>query len=163
MPVHSVALLLSEGQDKAYAREAVSKVVRTGTHLFEFAQFLDDFGGWGRAKRRAVADWYTGQDAGALAYQAVKYRQRNGWTHRDLFRKAHPQGVDPVVGNFILGNGLDQGTTHNFGTLVGFERMQKAGTAKEVLDILESHKNLPWETIPTQFLKDEKVWKTLFY
>jgi len=28
----------------------------------------------------------------ALAYQAVKYRQRDGVTHRDLLRLAHPAG-----------------------------------------------------------------------
>lgn len=75
--IFALALVLTEGEDKAYARAAVNKVVRTGTHLFEFAQFLDDFGGWGRAKRKAVAEWYTGQTADQLAYQAVKYRSRS--------------------------------------------------------------------------------------
>ena len=31
-----------------------------------------------------------GQPVDALAYQAVKYRQRDGVTHRDLLRLAHP-------------------------------------------------------------------------
>src|SRR5439155_360970 len=45
---------------------------------------------WGRALRRAVGRWYASQSADALAYQAVKYRQRAGVTHRDLLRLAHP-------------------------------------------------------------------------
>jgi len=159
--IYAIALALSEGQDKAYARAAVSEVVRTSTHLFEFAEYVKAFGGWGRAKRAAVAGWYEGKDAGSLAYQAVKYRQRNGWTHRDLFRLAHPKGVDQVVGNFILGNGLSE--TEGYGILNGFERIQKATSVREVKAVLNDHKNLPWETIPTQFLTDAEVWKTLFY
>lgn len=159
--IFTLALVLSEGQDKAYARAAVSKVVRTGTHLFEFAQFLDDFGGWGRAKRRAVADWYTGKDAGALAYQAVKYRQRNGWTHRDLFRKSHPQGVNENVGNFILGK--DQTVDETPAIIAGFNFAQASESSKDTVKILKANKNLPWEALKTEHLKDVDVWKTLFY
>lgn len=72
----AIALVLSEGKDKAYAREAFSKVVRTSTHLFEVAEYVDGLGGWGRAKRKAFAGWYEEKSADSLAYQAVKYRSR---------------------------------------------------------------------------------------
>lgn len=159
--IFTLAMLLVHGNDKAYLREAgtVAAVARTSTHLFELATYIDSLGGWGRAKRSAVADWYTSKDAGALAYQAVKYRQRDGWTHRDLFRLAHPKGVDPAVGNFILGREAES----ELAILNGFKAMQSAGTAKEVITILNEYKNLPWETIPTQFLNNVDVWKTLFY
>lgn len=158
--IFTLALVLAEGSDKAYLRatDVVNKVVRTSTHLFEFANYIDSLGGWGRAKRSAVADWYTGKTAEQLAYQAVKYRQREGWTHRDLFRKAHPVGVNEGVGNFILGKETSVG-----GVIEGFRRIQQAGTAREVIAVLNDHKNLPWETIPTQFLTDAEVWKVLFY
>jgi 60 kDa SS-A/Ro ribonucleoprotein len=48
----------------------------TGTHLFQFATFVEGFRGWGRSLRRAVGRWYAAQSVDALAYQAVKYRQR---------------------------------------------------------------------------------------
>lgn len=160
--IFALALVVVNGKDKDYLRQtdAVNKVVRTSTHLFEFANFVDAFGGWGRAKRNLIAGWYTSKTAEQLAYQAVKYRRRAGWTHRDLFRKVHPVGVDPVVGNFILGRG---GEGYNLAVIDGFQRMQKAGSVKEVVAILNEYKNLPWETIPTQFLNDVAVWKTLFY
>ena len=78
----------------ALALAALPRVARTGTHLFQFATYVEQFRGWGRGLRRAVAGWYTEKEAGALAYQAVKYRQRDGWTHRDLLRLAHPVGAD---------------------------------------------------------------------
>src|SRR5918999_2327145 len=72
------------------ALEALPRVARTGTHLFQFAAFVEGFRGWGRSLRRAVGRWYAAQPVDALAYQAVKYRQRAGVTHRDLLCLAHP-------------------------------------------------------------------------
>lgn len=156
----AVAFALTNGQDKAAARAALSKVARTATHLYEVAEYIENLGGWGRAKRGAVADWFTGLSAESLAYQAVKYRQRNGWTMRDLMRLSHPKGVEPAVGQFILSGKVSESAP---AVMSGFAAMQAAGTEKEVLSVLSEYKNLPWETIPTQFLKSEKVWKTLFY
>lgn len=157
--IFTMAKVMTEGTDKAYARPAVRNVARTSTHLFEYGNYIKSLGGWGRAKRRSIAEWYEGMDANALAYQAVKYRQRNGWTHRDLFRLAHPQGVNQTVGNFILGNEYGD----DIEILNGFREMQAATTVEQVISVLGRYKMLPWETIPTQFLKDVKVWKSLFY
>src|SRR5690554_1712128 len=70
------------------ALAAVPRVCRTGSHLFEFVTAVEHFRGWGRGLRRAIARWYLDKDPRALAYQVVKYRQRNGWSHRDVLRKA---------------------------------------------------------------------------
>lgn len=166
--LYTLALLVSEPEgDKVYLRAtgAFDKVVRTSTHLFEFANYVDSLGGWGRGKRNLIAEWYTGKTADQLAYQAVKYRQREGWTHRDLFRKVHPVGVDKTVGNFILGRPLDAHGDYEDRPpiLGGFEAMQRATSAKDVIRVLGTYRNLPWETIPTQFLTDPEVWKVLFY
>src|SRR6266568_4889410 len=75
-----------------FALDALPQVARTGTHLFQFASFVEGFRGWGRSLRRAVGRWYAAQPVDAVAYQAVKYRQREGVTHRDLLRLAHPAG-----------------------------------------------------------------------
>src|SRR5256714_741619 len=90
--LYALALAAGLGDDdtRKAALAALPQVARTGTHLFQFASFVEGFCGWGRSLRRAVAGWYAGQPADALAYQAVKYRQRAGVTHRDLLRLAHP-------------------------------------------------------------------------
>jgi 60 kDa SS-A/Ro ribonucleoprotein len=75
------------------ALDALPVVCRTGTHLFAFSRHVEGFRGWGRSLRRAVGGWYAAQAADALAYQAVKYRQREGTSHRDLLRLAHPGGA----------------------------------------------------------------------
>lgn len=159
-----LALLLNHADNstKQKAVDYAPSIARTATMVYELAEFIEKLGGWGRAKRRAVAQWFTSKTPEDLAYQAVKYRQRNGWTLRDLMRLSHPVGVDQRLGNFIL----DKGSVTAFGTgdiLTGFEMMQKASSAKNVIEILGLYPNLPWETIPTQFLKDVEVWKVLFY
>jgi 60 kDa SS-A/Ro ribonucleoprotein len=158
-----LALLLAEGpaEIKAQAVEVAPRIARTATHVFQLAAFIEGLGGWGRAKRKAIAKWFESKTPDQLAYQAVKYRQRNGWTMRDLMRLAHPKGVDRNVGAFILGN-PDQYEGETPAILDGFTVMQSAKSVSEVVSVLGAYKNLPWETIPTQFLKDAEVWKALF-
>lgn len=155
-----MALLLSEGKNKAATVAAINKVVRTGMHVYQLAEFIDSLGGWGRAKRTAIAGWFLSKTPDQLAYQAVKYRQRNGWTLKDLMRLCHPVGVDKNVGNFILGKFEDRNEAPAI--LQGFTAMQAASSVTNVISVLNNYPNLPWETIPTQFLTDLKVWKKLF-
>jgi 60 kDa SS-A/Ro ribonucleoprotein len=67
------------------------RVCRIGTHLFHFAEFREQVARWGRGAKRAVASWYEDMPVDKLAYQAVKYRKRDGWKHRDLLRLSHPK------------------------------------------------------------------------
>jgi 60 kDa SS-A/Ro ribonucleoprotein len=79
----------------AYA--ALGKVCRIPTHLFTFIGFAEVLGvgsGWGRMQRRAISEWY-GRDPKALAYAVTKYRNREGWTHRDVLRLAHVKPATP--------------------------------------------------------------------
>ena len=41
--------------------------------------------------RSAVGRWYTGKTPRDLAYQVTKYQARDGWSHRDALRLAHPK------------------------------------------------------------------------
>lgn len=156
-----LALLLNEApaEFKAQVIEAVPQVVRIATHVFTLAEFIKGLGGWGRAKRKAIAKWFESKTADQLAYQSVKYRQRNGWTLRDLMRLSHPTGVDERIGGFILGRETNPG-----GDIIdGFQTIQLTTSTSEVISTLQRYPNLPWETIPTQLLKDAEVWKTLFH
>jgi 60 kDa SS-A/Ro ribonucleoprotein len=91
--IFALALAASRGDDatRRAALAALPRVCRTGTHLFHFAEYVDGMRGWGRGLRDAVARWYQGQSVEKLAYQAVKYQQRDGWSHRDLLRLSHPK------------------------------------------------------------------------
>lgn len=92
------------------ALDAVQKVCRTGTHLFLFTKYVEQFRGWGPALVKAVAAWYTSKDVDKLAYQLVKYRQREGEAQKDALRRSHPATSDParrIALNWAVGKGLN--------------------------------------------------------
>lgn len=159
----ALASVIVRGRNKQAVKAEFNKVVRTGTNLYEVVNYLNSMGGWGRAKREIVSSWFD-KDADKLAYQAVKYRSRkfgdNTWTMQDVMRKAHPSGVNTSVADFVTGKPHD--AIDDLRVIEGFKLMQKADSAKTVLELLDSHTMLSWEMIPTQFLKDVRVWKTLF-
>lgn len=156
--VFALAMLFVDGENKAATRAAFDKVVRTSTHLFEFAQYIENLGGWGRSKCNAVSDWYENQDADKLAYQLVKYRQRNGWTHRDMLRLSHPKRLDNATAEFALHGSV---TNDAPAIIKGYYEMSQASSVNDVISTLNKNKNLPWETIPTKYLNDPEVWKAL--
>jgi 60 kDa SS-A/Ro ribonucleoprotein len=152
------------------ALEALPAVARTGTHLFQFATFVEGFRGWGRALRRAVGRWYAAQPVDALAYQAVKYRQREGMTHRDLLRLAHP-AKRVSAGNPTLDLGAEHrrlfewivrgGTAEGLPRLVeGFVRAQSATTPKESAALVREY-GLPREALASDHLTSLEVWEAL--
>lgn len=91
-----LAMCASTEDDKtrAAALEALPRVARTGTHLFQFVTYVEQFRSWGRGLRKAIGRWYTDKSADDLAFQVVKYRSRRvegeqPWSHVDLLRKVH--------------------------------------------------------------------------
>jgi 60 kDa SS-A/Ro ribonucleoprotein len=98
----ALAMAAGLGNDatRTMALEALPEVARTGTHLFHFLQYVRAFRGWGRGVRRAVGRWYTAKPAPAIAYQMLKYQARDGWSHRDALRLAHPKA--PTVEHDVL-------------------------------------------------------------
>jgi len=152
------------------ALEALPRICRTGTHLFRFATFVEGFRGWGRSLRRAVGGWYAAQPADAVAYQAVKYRQREGVTHRDLLRLAHPAGR-VSAGNpqqdvsdeharlfeWIVRGGETDGLPP---VVEGFARVQAARTAKEAAVLVREY-GLPREAVKPEHLSSTEVWQAL--
>lgn len=185
----ALALAAEAGDDatKTAAYRAVPRVCRTGTHLFEFAAAKKGLGGaFGAGMRRAVGRWYTDRPADQLAYQVVKYRNRAGFTHRDLLRLARPKGTPEtdailrwcVRGRDGLGavakapstkSSLPERTYAATGPvpamIAAFDELQgKAATdglsAAEAVRFVTEAK-LPWECLPSESLGHAAVWEAL--
>jgi len=75
---------------RKYALDNLHRVCRTMSSLYTFANAVSDLRGWGRGLRRAFARWLNKTPVEKLAYQAWKYKGRDGWTAQDIMRKAHP-------------------------------------------------------------------------
>ena len=94
--VLAMAAGLGDDITRALALTALPAVARTGTHLFHWLEYVGAFRGWGRGVRNAVSSWYTRQAPAELAYQLLTYQSRDGWTHRDALRLAHPKAPSPT-------------------------------------------------------------------
>ena len=165
----AIAASCDDDTGRGAALAALPAVARTGTHLFLFAGYVEQFRGWGRALRRAAADWYLTKPIDRLAYQLVKYRQREGWTHRDVLRLAHPATDDPVRAAVFeyacRGQVLDTSDYAAAGVpLIGdYCDAQAATTAAEWVAIIDRGRGLSWEMLPDTALGHPQVWEALLH
>ena len=180
--IFALAVAAADGNQatKQAALEAIPKVCRIGTHLFDFLSATQEFRGWGRGLRRAVAAWYLEKDAHRLGLQVAKYRQRNGWTHRDVLRKCGGEvagdthqailrwvvsGIDGM-GERTVKRGdsvkvypaLDPETLPRI--ILGYEKAKAASNAREAAQIVRDYR-LTHEMVPSEFLKSKDVWDAL--
>src|SRR5919106_254867 len=166
----AMAAGLGDEPTRKAALEALPQVARTGTHLFQFATFVEGFRGWGRSLRRAVGRWYAAQPVDAIAYQAVKYRQREGVTHRDLLRLAHPaeevSARNPTLEvsaehgrlfEWIVRGGDAAGLPR---VVEGFVRAQAAEKPAETAALVREYE-LPREALVSEHLTSPDVWEAL--
>jgi 60 kDa SS-A/Ro ribonucleoprotein len=152
--------LAASGKDQkttAAALAALPAVARIGTHLFTFAAFVDTMRGWGPALRRAVGTWYLEKPADKLAYQLVKYQQRNGWSHRDMLRLAHPKASNVLLRYAVKGAEVENSVLPAIVT--AFENA-KGADEKTIVSLIREH-GLTREMIPTEHQKSAAVWEAL--
>lgn len=170
----ALALATWKGDTKTrkIAYRVLPDVARTGYHLLMWAAFTDNLRGTGSGWQRAVGRWFNEKNPDKLAYQVIKYQQREGWAMSDLLRLSHVKPVDEEHDNIYkwIVDGWDE---ENWGVLFkqpvalpvpdqiwAHEHAKRATEAKEIVDLIDQYK-LPRESIPTQFLNDVKVWEAL--
>ena len=156
--VLAMAAGLGDAETKKAAFSQLHRVARIGTHLFHFLTYIQQFRGWGRSLREAVARWYVEKETDKLAYQVIKYRQRGGWSHRDALRKSHPiSEIHNALFHWITQN-EKKGELPDI--ITAYEKAQTCENPKEIEKLILSY-NLPREAIPTEFLNDIGIWKAL--
>lgn len=145
----------------------VSVVCRIPTHLFEWLVFHKLLGGnTGAGFRRAVKSFYDK----ATPYQLTKYRQREGWTNRDVLRLAHLKPKDDaqsMLFEFVVKGELgaldgvvEAEVAEVHGWLTAFRRVSSTELKlAERLSLIAEH-NFAWEHLPSECLNEPEVWKT---
>ncbi|WP_437874884.1 TROVE domain-containing protein [Sorangium sp. So ce513] len=171
------ALAMAAADAKVETRKAalgaLPAVCRTGTDLFHFARDVQGFRRWGRALRSAIAAWYNEKPADRLAYQAIKYRQRDGFSHRDLLRLAHPVAPSPqhdALYRWIVGGIEALGRESARGKALcpealpeavrAFESLRAATNRKQVTALIRQHR-FTHEMLQTEWKNDPAVWEAL--
>ena len=150
----ALAILASHGSDegRSYALKHLNKVATTASTLFTFVRYTTQYRGWGRALKNAVARWYNRPD---VEYQVVKYRQREGYTHRDLLRLTHTRNLPTDLAEYAV-----RGTVTDTTPLAQAFEEAKTSSPKRLQELITEH-NLTWEMVPTGALNDPDTWATL--
>ncbi|XP_076829275.1 RNA-binding protein RO60 isoform X2 [Brachyhypopomus gauderio] len=170
----------ADGRAKRAALQALGELCRGPAQLFTFVQYRKELTGaerggmWGRALRKAVANWYNGQDALRLAHTVTRCKHKAGWSHQDLFRLSHIKPANDAVA--LISKYVTKGwkavqeTYANwenaeelmkvFAYLEAVEKAKHLTDELEVVHLIEEHK-LEREQILTNHLKSKEVWKAL--
>ena len=155
-----MASTYGDEETRKFALHYLPKVAWTGSQLQMFIDYIGTMRGWGRGLRRAVGEWYTHRPVKQAVYQAVKYRQRYNWTHRDLLRKAHPASA--ALNDLFAW--ITQGTLPaedypNFALIDAYEQA-KTADPKFLAVLIRAH-DLTWEMVPSEHLDKPEVWEAL--
>ncbi|GLC24837.1 TROVE domain-containing protein [Roseisolibacter agri] len=166
--VLALAAAADDVETRAAALAALPRVARTGTHLFHFLQYLKAFRGWGRGVRTAVGRWYTQRGARDLAYQVMKYQARDGWSHRDALRLAHPappSATHDLLFRYAVKGWADASTRRENVETDVVERIEamhaiRTMTPADAARVIRIY-GLTREMVPTELLTDAVVWAAL--
>lgn len=162
----ALASAFGDTETRQAAFAALPQICRTGTHLFQFVSEAEQIRGWGRGMRRAIANWYAKTDVEELTYQALKYQQRGGWSHRDLLRLAHPKPPTDehrvlfkwIVDGELVGENPKIEAFQNLKVLVS---SGESDTSPKLAAELIRGNRLNRECVPTELLSRPEVWDAL--
>ncbi len=161
----AMAAKLGDEQTRRAAYAALPRVCRVGTQLMRFAAFAERFGGWGRGMRKAVGAWFNDRPADDLALQLAKYPSRDGWSHRDLIRLAHPRAASPSHDRlyaWAVRGELPDGALEDpaFALIVAIDELRRTGEPRQAARLILEH-GVPAECVPAALLAHREVWEAL--
>lgn len=152
------------GKETATAANAAIGICGTATHLFMFLKYVKELGGTGAGTRRAIARWYNGRSPSDLAYQVAKYKNREGWTHRDALRVGHVVPATPEHGDVLAyatgKTAMDSEAKPHRAVLYAAGIAAAATAPSDVIELIHDF-DLPWECIPSELMKSPEVNEAL--
>lgn len=174
--LYALAAAASLGSEK-YRADAfgwLPQVARTGHHIMTFTDYAESMRGWGPQMVKGIGRWYANWDwredredgltaADGLAYQLLKYKQRDGWSQRDMLRLAHfgrvPLSADKRdVFAYVMKGELGE----NVPMLV--LAAAAAHATRKVSDwvrLVQANRSLSWEMLPSEALRERAVWEAM--
>lgn len=171
--VLALCLTFGDNHVKQYTIDNFTKVIRIGTHLFQFAHTIRKLRGWGRCVKRCFEKWYMEKNVDKLAFQVIKYQGRtieggkknSKWTHRDLLRLNHFKTKEKIrdqLFNYLV-NGFDKNYEYKEDLCIigAFEAAKLVEKEETIINLIINY-GLTREMIPTKFLNKPKVQETLF-
>lgn len=158
----AIAASCEDDAGRRAALAAIPDVCRTASTLFTFVKYVEQFRGWGRGLRDGVGRWFEKRDTKQLAYQMVKYRQREGWTHRDVLRMSHPDGFTAeqnAMVRWAVGKDVELELLPPL--INDYLDAQTASTVRQWVDIIGRGNGISWEMLPDAAMNQKDVWAAL--
>jgi len=167
-----VCCIQNEPTLRESAYKLLQSVCRTPTHLFMFLEFYEYLStkvnqstGWNAMHKRYIKNWYLDKNDMWLVYLLTKYRQRNGWTHRDVLRLTH---IKPTTENisdifrYVVKNTLSDKDTESMNYLRAYDKLihSKIEDKEDVIKAIQEF-SFVREHIPTQLQTDVDVMNEL--
>lgn len=159
----AVAMTDGDAATQNAAFEAIPRVARIGTHVLHLAQYVKQMRTWGRGVRRGFGNWYNGMTPLQLAMQLTKYANRDGWTHADILKLAHPHpatSAHDALFSTVLGKDKPNPDEKVAAYLDAVNSLRKETDPKKAVKLILDHR-LPREVVPTELLTDKNVWGAL--
>lgn len=157
----ALAATSKDVKTRGYALAALPAVCRTATHLFQYleARKALKVGKGGRALHRAIAKWYNDKSVEEVAFQMIKYRERNGWNHKNVHQLHHPDAHKLDRRSLYQWvRGVKHDSKKLPAIVKAFEAVQDPNLPKkDRIDLVKAVK-LPWEALPTECNSDPDYW-----
>lgn len=176
--IFALAVAAARGDDatRKAALAAVPASLRTGTHLLTFVAYANELRGWGRGLKKAVQLWFKNRPNDTLALQLVKYKQRGGWSMRDVLRLAKPVPADETQGKLFAWTTKSEKPSwavsetapgkSGLDLVWASERthaIQRSGAGHREMAQLITQYRLPRESLPSEALSRPEIWEALLH
>lgn len=151
---------------RAYALAKAPVVLRTFQHVFEFLDYTTrQRGKGGSGLKTMLGRILTQGEVRDLEYQALKYRDREGFTPRDLLRLAHAKPGSTERDNLMgwiakAESEKGRAAVASSARLAAFEEL-RAGVSVERAAQLITDQRLTHEFVPNELLGHQEIWAAL--
>lgn len=176
----AMCAILGDDKTKKAANAALPIICRIPTDLFSFIEYMEAISapkhGWGASRRKAIAKWYNEKSIKDLVYHVTKYKQRNGWSNRDVLRLCHakaPNNDHNLIYRFVTKGTLefDPATLSGPEAIEAFDRLvacdeimrlkaNEANDIKRAVDLIHKYR-LVHEHVPTEMQAKAEIWEAL--
>jgi 60 kDa SS-A/Ro ribonucleoprotein len=155
--------------------ELVDEVCTTASILLMFIDFTkkcskkyNNYSGWNNTHKRAITKWYNSRDSFELLYNLTKYKQRNGYSQRDVLRLCHivPSSDTQFIFRYLVKNELSSFSDTVSEKIIDFIKdLESLKTEKDVnVVVYLIHKwHLAREHLPNYWLEDPKIWEAMMH
>ena len=148
------------------ALDVLPRIARTGSHFETWIKYVRMYRGWGPQLVKAAQRWYLSKEPDQLAYQLLKYKSRDGWSHRDILRLCGRKSVGDYISpqhdalfKYVMKDEFD---VNHVPALVSVAAAAHSTTnVREWVRLIKMNRSLSHEMLPSEALAEKDVWMAL--